>query len=59
MPGSDAYINAMLRVHGPVQESHMAPYCKRPRVSNQEVVLIKDEDYEETVVKEARDVDEG
>lgn len=37
----------------------MAPYCTRPRVSNQEVVLIKDEDYEETVVKEARDVDEG
>ena len=37
----------------------MAPYYRRPRVSAQEVVLIKDEDYEETVVKEVRGVDEG
>lgn len=37
----------------------MVPHYKRPRVSDQEVVLIKDEDYEETVVKEVRDVDEG
>ena len=59
MPGSDAYINAMSGVRRAVQESHMAPYYKRPRVSDQEVVLIKDEDYEETVVKEVRGVDEG
>lgn len=37
----------------------MVPHYKRPRVSDQEVVLIKDEDYEKTVVKEVRDVDEG
>lgn len=37
----------------------MDSYYKRPRVSDQEVVLIKDEDYEETGVIEVREVDEG
>ena len=55
--GSDAYIRALSRVQGPIKESHMAPYHKRLRMSDPEVVVINDEDDEETLAEEVGDVD--
>lgn len=57
-PGSKAYTNALSQVRGPVKESHMAPYHKRPRASPQEVVLIKDY-LEERIKQTVRDGDES
>ena len=57
-PGSKAYTDALSQVRGPVKESHMTPYHKRPKASAQEVVLIRD-DLEERIKETVRDGDES
>ena len=54
-PGSHEYISALSRVRGPVKESNMAPYHKRPRKST---TLITLEDNVADAMEESTDQNE-